>query len=45
MYPFKPNGKSKSIAVHAEDAQRLNEGQFLNDTLIEFGLKYALMFQ
>ncbi|KAF9389883.1 hypothetical protein CPC16_005504, partial [Podila verticillata] len=39
MFPFKPNGKSKSIAVHAEDAQRLNEGQFLNDTLIEFGLK------
>ncbi|KAG0362420.1 hypothetical protein BG005_005686 [Podila minutissima] len=38
MFPFKPNGKSKSIAVHAEDAQRLNEGQFLNDTLIEFGL-------
>ncbi|KAG0332178.1 hypothetical protein BG000_010275 [Podila horticola] len=40
VFPFKPNGKSKSIAVHAEDAQRLNEGQFLNDTLIEFGLKH-----
>ncbi|KAF9386153.1 hypothetical protein CPB97_003997 [Podila verticillata] len=40
MFPFKRNGKSKSIAVHAEDAQRLNEGQFLNDTLIEFGLKH-----
>ncbi|KAG0091584.1 hypothetical protein BGZ92_000326 [Podila epicladia] len=40
IFPFKPNGKSKSIAVHAEDAQRLNEGQFLNDTLIEFGLKH-----
>ncbi|KAG0033467.1 hypothetical protein BGZ81_008420 [Podila clonocystis] len=40
LFPFKSSGKSKSIAIHAEDAQRLNEGQFLNDTLIEFGLKH-----
>ncbi|KAG0346913.1 hypothetical protein BG004_000554 [Podila humilis] len=33
-------GKTKSIAVHADDAQRLNDGQFLNDTIIEFGLKH-----
>ncbi|KAI1319067.1 hypothetical protein EDD11_004956 [Mortierella claussenii] len=33
--------RTKSIAVHAEDMSRLNEGEFLNDTLIEFGLKYV----
>ncbi|KAI7819773.1 hypothetical protein BC939DRAFT_479305 [Gamsiella multidivaricata] len=34
--------KAKSIAIHPEDVSRLNEGEFLNDTLIEFGLKYIL---
>ncbi|KAF9363025.1 hypothetical protein BGX34_005033 [Mortierella sp. NVP85] len=36
------NAKSKSIAVRAEDVPRLDDGEYLNDTLIEFGLKYAL---
>ncbi|KAF9429825.1 hypothetical protein BGZ94_009353 [Podila epigama] len=40
VFPFKPSGRTKSIAIHTEDAQRFSEGQFLNDTLIEFGLKY-----
>ena len=40
MFPFQSSGKSKSIAVRAEDVSRLDEGEFLNDTLIEFGLKY-----
>ncbi|KAG0208249.1 hypothetical protein BGX28_000714 [Mortierella sp. GBA30] len=41
QFPFKSSVKSKSIAVHADDMSRLNEGEFLNDTLIEFGLKYV----
>ncbi|KAF9112009.1 hypothetical protein BGX27_004125 [Mortierella sp. AM989] len=41
VYPFNSSVKSKSIAVRAEDASRLEHGEFLNDTLIEFGLKYA----
>ncbi|CAO3564611.1 unnamed protein product [Mortierella alpina] len=40
LFPFKNSAKSKSIAVHVEDISRLDEGEFLNDTLIEFGLKY-----
>ncbi|KAI1296188.1 hypothetical protein EDD11_007507 [Mortierella claussenii] len=40
VYPFNKGVKSKSIAIQAEDASRLNDGEFLNDTLIEFGLKY-----
>ncbi|KAF9586496.1 hypothetical protein BGW38_003621 [Lunasporangiospora selenospora] len=34
------NGKTKSIAVHSDDLMRLETKEFLNDTLIEFGLKY-----
>ncbi|KAF9095368.1 hypothetical protein BGX23_000594 [Mortierella sp. AD031] len=41
MFPFKNNPKSKSIAVHIEDLGRLFDGDFLNDILIEFGLKYV----
>ncbi|KAF9187300.1 hypothetical protein BGZ50_002012 [Haplosporangium sp. Z 11] len=41
LFPFKSSAKSKSIAVHNEDMYRLNEGEFLNDTLIEFGLKHV----
>ncbi|KAG0263607.1 hypothetical protein BG011_008551 [Mortierella polycephala] len=41
LFPFKSSAKSKSIAVHNEDMSRLNEGEFLNDTLIEFGLKHV----
>ncbi|GJJ69531.1 hypothetical protein EMPS_01877 [Entomortierella parvispora] len=40
MFPFQNLGKSKSIAVRSEDVSRLADGEFLNDTLIEFGLKY-----
>ncbi|KAF9933002.1 hypothetical protein FBU30_006826 [Linnemannia zychae] len=40
MFPFKSTPKSRSIAVHIEDLGRLFEGDFLNDILIEFGLKY-----
>ncbi|KAF8984522.1 hypothetical protein BGZ46_007782 [Entomortierella lignicola] len=41
VYPFNSSVKSRSIAVRAEDAARLEKGEFLNDTIIEFGLKYA----
>ncbi|ORZ11332.1 hypothetical protein BCR41DRAFT_357046 [Lobosporangium transversale] len=40
MFPFKSSTKSKSIAVRVDDMSRLNDDEFLNDTLIEFGLKY-----
>ncbi|KAF9128267.1 hypothetical protein BGW39_005211 [Mortierella sp. 14UC] len=42
VYPYTASPKSKSIAVRAEDVLRLGDGEFLNDTIIEFGLKYAL---
>ncbi|KAF9937493.1 hypothetical protein BGZ67_001226 [Mortierella alpina] len=41
VFPFKNSAKSKSIAIQVEDMSRLHEGEFLNDTLIEFGLKYV----
>ncbi|KAK3845237.1 MAG: hypothetical protein J3R72DRAFT_38999 [Linnemannia gamsii] len=41
MFPFKSTPKSRSIAVHIEDLSRLYESDFLNDILIEFGLKYV----
>jgi Ulp1 family protease len=39
VYPYAASPKSKSIAVRAEDVLRLGDGEFLNDTIIEFGLK------
>ncbi|KAF9906321.1 hypothetical protein EC991_000809 [Linnemannia zychae] len=41
MFPFKSTPKTRSIAVHIEDLSRLYESDFLNDILIEFGLKYV----
>ncbi|KAG0294276.1 hypothetical protein BGZ96_001495 [Linnemannia gamsii] len=41
MFPFKSTAKTRSIAVHIEDLARLFESDFLNDILIEFGLKYV----
>ncbi|KAK3819730.1 MAG: hypothetical protein J3Q66DRAFT_161574 [Benniella sp.] len=41
QFPFKGSARSKSIAVRVEDMSRLKEGEFLNDTLIEFGLKHV----
>ncbi|KAF8941748.1 hypothetical protein BGZ47_007248, partial [Haplosporangium gracile] len=41
MFPFKSTAKTRSIAVHIEDLARLFENDFLNDILIEFGLKYV----
>ncbi|KAF9585203.1 hypothetical protein BGW38_003448 [Lunasporangiospora selenospora] len=38
VYPFKSNVKSKSIAIRSTDVSRLADDEFLNDTLIEFGL-------
>ncbi|KAF9974496.1 hypothetical protein BGZ73_002092 [Actinomortierella ambigua] len=37
-YPF--SGGPKSITIHESDVARLEPDQFLNDTIIEFGLKY-----
>lgn len=42
VFPYSTSLKTKSIAVRAEDVLRLGDGEFLNDTIIEFGLKYAL---
>ncbi|KAG0287942.1 hypothetical protein BGZ96_008201 [Linnemannia gamsii] len=42
VFPYSTPPKTKSIAVRAEDVLRLGDGEFLNDTIIEFGLKYAL---
>ncbi|KAG0055306.1 hypothetical protein BGZ83_009064 [Gryganskiella cystojenkinii] len=39
-YPFNNTGITKKITVMSEDLSRLDEDEFLNDTLIEFGLKY-----
>ncbi|KAF9319688.1 hypothetical protein BG003_008488 [Podila horticola] len=41
VYPFKSSAKSKSIAVRQQDVGRLDDDEFLNDTLIELGLKYV----
>ncbi|KAF9299682.1 hypothetical protein BGZ74_008759, partial [Mortierella antarctica] len=41
VYPFKSSAKSKSIAVRQQDVDRLDDDEFLNDTLIELGLKYV----
>ncbi|KAF9927146.1 hypothetical protein FBU30_003461 [Linnemannia zychae] len=38
VFPYNTTPKSKSIAVRAEDVLRLGDGEFLNDTIIEFGL-------
>lgn len=39
VFPYSTSVKTKSIAVRAEDVLRLGDGEFLNDTIIEFGLK------
>ncbi|KAG0045968.1 hypothetical protein BGZ89_005449 [Linnemannia elongata] len=39
VFPYSTSPKTKSIAVRAEDVLRLGDGEFLNDTIIEFGLK------
>ncbi|KFH70486.1 hypothetical protein MVEG_03336 [Podila verticillata NRRL 6337] len=41
VFPFKTSAKSKSIAVRQQDVDRLDDDEFLNDTLIELGLKYV----
>ncbi|KAG0038215.1 hypothetical protein BGZ82_000786 [Podila clonocystis] len=41
VYPFKSSAKSKSIAVRQQDVGRLDDDEFLNDTIIELGLKYV----
>ncbi|KAF9534465.1 hypothetical protein CPB83DRAFT_742404, partial [Crepidotus variabilis] len=37
-----PQGQPGAVNVTAGDLNRLEPGEFLNDTLIEFGLKYWL---
>ncbi|KAG0202254.1 hypothetical protein BGX28_005168 [Mortierella sp. GBA30] len=41
QFPFKNSAKSKPIEVRVGDMERLKDGELLNDTLIEFGLKYV----
>ena len=38
-YPF---SHRSSITVRVEDVERLSPGEFLNDSVIEFYIKYAL---
>ncbi|WWD22107.1 hypothetical protein CI109_106596 [Kwoniella shandongensis] len=40
-FPYPPAGKADVNITHG-DAQRLQEGEFLNDTLLEFGLRYVM---
>ena len=40
-YPF--HGGRGVVTVRMSDAERLNEGEFLNDTIIEFYLKYLYL--
>ena len=40
VYP--PTGTG-AVNITRGDLKRLDDGQYLNDTLIEFGLKYVLM--
>ncbi|KAG0143378.1 hypothetical protein CROQUDRAFT_48867, partial [Cronartium quercuum f. sp. fusiforme G11] len=37
-----PYEGTNSVAITGGDLKRLEEGEFLNDTLIEFGLKWEL---
>ncbi|XP_065300166.2 uncharacterized protein [Dermacentor albipictus] len=43
VYPAPP--KTGGIAVHSADLRCLREGQFLNDVIIDFYLKYLLLEQ
>ncbi|KAK8846833.1 hypothetical protein IAR55_005921 [Kwoniella newhampshirensis] len=40
-FPYPPKGKADVNITHG-DAQRLQEGEFLNDTLLEFGLRHVM---
>ena len=42
VYPFQ--GRNR-VTVHVEDARRLSPGEFLNDNIIEFYIKYFLIYQ
>lgn len=42
MLVYKPHrGRRNGLSITEADVRRLAEGQYLNDTLIEFGLKYV----
>lgn len=42
VWPFEDDRYSSSVAITNGDLKRLGDGEFLNDTLIEFGLKWEL---
>ncbi|KAA1096046.1 hypothetical protein PGT21_003398 [Puccinia graminis f. sp. tritici] len=42
VWPFEGERNCQSVAITKGDMNRLNEGEFLNDTLIEFGLIWEL---
>jgi len=42
IWPFEGDCASRSVAITNGDMKRLADGEFLNDTLIEFGLKWEL---
>ncbi|KAJ3023664.1 hypothetical protein HKX48_001888 [Thoreauomyces humboldtii] len=41
LFRYPPKGKS-SVSVRRQDYARLTEGEFLNDVVIEFGLKHVI---
>lgn len=42
VWPYMGEKNTNSVAITHSDMRRLEEGEFLNDTLIEFGLKWEM---
>jgi Ulp1 family protease len=40
---YPPNATKNKITIYPDDVNRLNEDEFLNDTIIEFYLTYAAL--
>ena len=42
LFRYPPSGKN-SVLVHTEDLQRLDDGEFLNDVIIDLFIKYVCL--
>jgi sentrin-specific protease 7 len=42
---YPPNATKNKITIYQDDLNRLNEDEFLNDTIIEFYLTYYLLLK
>ena len=40
LLEYPPNATKSKISIYKEDQDRLNDDEFLNDTIIEFYLMY-----